>query len=265
MKLKMGNLSKYAKSNKRFVFLLLIVIVVIFYIATDIYAEFSNRNMGSESNEVESDLFSNNIISSKDSDVNETAVVNNGSTGNEQESYNIYLSDDSENKHPVNEVEPGVNSKGAIITKEDIDKLKESMAEREVDENDESEDSDEEAEYESDSRPEPKPEPKPEPEPEIPAVEVKNIELIVHIHFEDENGKSLSGEVVEINVSKSGGGSLGSALSDGEDARMSIPAVNCIISGQEVPGFVSEGGKAVSLSNEDSVKHVSYKYRKAVQ
>ncbi|SHJ36519.1 hypothetical protein SAMN02745751_02391 [Dethiosulfatibacter aminovorans DSM 17477] len=271
MKLKFWNLSEYVRNNKRFSLLFLLVMLVVIYVGMDIYEDFSLRNMGSESNEARSELFSNDIVSSDKDDTDITAEENSEMARNEQ-GYNIYLTED--NGMPGHEAERGTeitaeteaDSNNAIITKEEIEAMKEVMAERaareaeakaaaEAAEAAAAKEVEEEYEVE-------KPVYRPEPEP---VAEVKNIELIVHIHFEDENGKSLPGKVVKITASKVGGGSLGSSLSDGEDARMSIPAVNCIITGQEISGFANEGGKVISLSNDDSVKHVSYKYRKVVE
>lgn len=278
MKLKFGRLSEYIRKNKRFSLLVLVVMLVVIYVGMDIYEDFSLRNKGSELNEAGSELFSNEIVNTDKDDADRVAEENNELAGNEQD-YNIYITEEqsSDNGMSGNEAEMGTeiaaengtDSNNSIITKEEIEAIKEDLAERAArkaaEEAAAAEAEAAEKELEEESEPEPKPvyRPDPKPEPE-PVIEIKNIELIVHIHFEDENGKSLSGQVVQITVSQ-GGSLVGSASSDGQDARISIPAVNSIITGQDVAGFVSEGSKAVSLSGDDSVKHVSYKYRKVVE
>jgi hypothetical protein len=286
MKLNLSGLSNYVKNNKRFSILSLIVIVVLLYVSINIFADMNiRRNMDSESDGENGPLFSDEIVIADNGDEDKTAEENNYAAENEEE-YNIYLTEDksSDNGMSGHEAEAGPEiefetesvSKDTVITKEEIEAMKEVLAERaaqkaaeeaaaEAEAKAAAEEAEKELEEKNEPEPKPvyKPEPEPEPEPE-PVVETKNIELIVHIHFEDENGKSLSGQVVQIIVSQ-GGGDVVSASSDGQDARISIPAVNSIITGQEVAGFVSEGDKYVSLSNDDSVKHVSYKYKKLAE
>jgi outer membrane biosynthesis protein TonB len=280
MKSRVKDLSTYVKNNLRFSILLLIVVLVVINIATYIYSDLSNRNIGSESNKGVVDSDSSGIAFNGEG-VLKDIIEGNIANGEELNDINPYSDStdeifDENGEQQANEadgMDEQIEEKGKLLTYEDImaavekEKLENEdeladVAGRSPDSNEE------EPEPEPEPKSEPKPEPKPEPElkPEPPVVELKNIELIIHIHFEDENGKALSAEKVEITVSKIGGGYLSSAFSDGEDARLNVTAVDCVISGGAVHGFVNEGNKEVYLSQngDDYVKHISYKYKKTL-
>jgi uncharacterized protein YpmB len=294
MKVKVKDLSEYIKHNRRFVLLLLIVVVVLYYVVTSIFVNY-RMDMAEDLNEVETNMNSSETAFSGEDvlkDIIEGNIangeeLNESIVGNGKESNYIYLPTDSadeifnenielhENEDEADGMGKESDEKDKLLSYEEILAMVNSEKQIKEDaledmEEGTPESNEEELEPEPEPKPEPEPESKPEPEPEPkpelepPVVEVKNIELIIHIHFEDENGKSLPGEKVEITVSKIGGGYLNSAFSDGEEARLNVSAVNCIISGALVPGFVDEGNKEVHLSesSDDAVKHISYKYKK---
>lgn len=262
MKTNKSVLTRFFRRNMKMVSMLLILSVIVFFTMTDSYANNGKKFMGDNSNKVETNLPSSEIGNhEKDS----SGDGEEGHRGKGKESISMEESADGMDTQSVEDAkQTDVGSLDSSNPRSSsgekgagAGKGRDSIIEHYSDhEDEETSDPGIESDYEAMD------------EPSDTITDGKSIELVISVIFEDKKGEEITGEEVEMTVVKlEDDVAIYKKTSVTNDGEVIIPVPfgnSCILSGEEVPGYVNSGKIEVSLSkNQGSfTKDISYKYVK---